>query len=63
MPANLVRLWFKEFLEQVEQENFAEERALENFSLEFRTKLELVAVFAQSLPEGLLSSLIRRVSG
>ena len=63
VPANLVRLWFKEFLEQVEQENFAEERGLENFSLEFRTKLELVAVFAQSLPDGLLSSLIRWVSG
>ncbi len=63
VPANLVRLWFKEFLEQVEQENFAEERALENFSLEFRTNLELVAVFAQTLPDGLLSSLIRWVSG
>ncbi len=63
VPANLVRLWFKEFLEQVEQENFAQERALENFSLEFRTNLELVAVFAQTLPDGLLSSLIRWVSG
>ena len=57
VPARVVRLWVGEFLSQVRQPEYWQERPLQDFALRFRTHLASMADFVESVPPGLLREL------
>ena len=60
-PEHLVRLWVKEFLQQVKKPDYSRNRPWRQFALILRREISEAARFFELLPEEVISGLLERI--